>query len=176
MENDLDPRLGDAIGRLRDTHPDQDLWPKIAKQLEPRRPRGTVLIRWPIALAASVALVATSAACTSFLLHRQTRAEKAISSIVVASVPSTLNANDAALARAVNDLEKAVAGTLNQLGPEARATVTKTLTMLDDAIAQATARQTATPDDPRAAKFLTSTLRKKLQVLRTLSSLTQQQS
>ena len=176
MENDLDPRLGDAIARLRDTHPDQDLWPKIAKQLEPRRPRGTVLMRWPTAIAASIALVAVSAAGTSYVMHRQTRAEKAISGIVVSAVPPTLNANDAALARAVNELEKAVTGTLSQLDPKARATVTKTLTMLDDAIAQATARQTATPDDPRAAKFLTSTLRKKLQVLRTLSSLTQQQS
>ena len=176
MENDLDPGLGDAIAQLRDTHPDQDLWPKIAKQLEPRQPRGTVLMRWPTALAASIALVAVSAAGTGYVMHRQTRAEKAISGITVSAVPAPMNAGDAALARAVGELEKAVTSTLNQLDPEARTTVTKTLTMLDDAIAQATARQTATPDDPRAAKFLTSTLRKKLQVLRTLSSLTQQQS
>ena len=108
MENDLDPRLGDAIARLRDTHPDQDLWPTIAKQLEPRRPRGTVLMRWPTALAASFALVAVSAAGTSYVMHRQTRAEKAISGIVVSAVTPTLNANDAALARAVKELEKAV--------------------------------------------------------------------
>ena len=176
MDNELDPKLGDAIKRLRDTHPDRDLWPQIARQLEPRHPRGTVLMRWPTALAAGLALIAVSAAGTSVLLHRQTRGEKAISGIMASTLPATMNPNDAALARAVSDLEKAVKGSLDQLDPEARATVTKTLTMLDDAIAQAAARQTAAPDDPRAARFLTNTLKKKLQLLRTVSGLTQQLS
>jgi hypothetical protein len=176
MDDELDPTLGDAIKRLRDTHPDQDLWPRIARQLEPRHPRGTVLMRWPTALAAGLALVAVSAAGTSVLMHRQTRADTAITGIMASTLPSTMNPSDAALARAVSDLEKAVKGTLEQLDPEARATVTKTLAMLDDAIAQAAARQTAAPDDPRAARFLTSTLKKKLQLLRTVSGLTQKQS
>ena len=182
MDNDseLDPKLSDAIGRLRDTQPDRDLWPHIARHLEPRQARGTLLMRWPTALAAGFAIVIATSAGTTYWVHRQTKAESAIAGIVAsqpgpAALPP-LDSNEVALARAVGDLERAVKGTLNQLDPDARVTVTKTLTMLDAAIAQASARQAAAPEDPRAAKFLSSTLRKKLQLLRTVSELTKRQS
>jgi glutamyl-tRNA reductase len=184
MENDseLDPKLSDAITRLRDTQPDRDLWPHIARHLEPRHVRGTLLMRWPTALAAGLLIAVATSAGTAVLINKMTKGEKAIPSVVATDIPKpsmlavSMAPEDAALAHAVDDLEKAVRKTLDQLDPEARATVTKTLTMLDEAIAQATARQTAAPDDPRAAKFLTSTLRKKLQLLRTVSGLTQRQS
>ena len=81
---------------------------------------------------------------------------------------------DAALARAVDDLETAVRGSLDHLEPAARASVRRSLATLDSAIAQAAARQNASPGDPGAARYLTSTLRKKLQLLRTVSQLAQQ--
>ncbi len=179
--DDNDPVLTDAIARLRDVHPDRDLWPHIARQLEPRRVRGALLVRWPTALAAGLVLVAATSAGTLALVRRQAAPDSAIAAVSAATPkPSTLATSmapgDAALLKAVDDMERAVKGSLDQLDPEARTTVTKTLAMLDQAIAQATARQSAAPDDPRAAKFLTSTLRKKLQLLRTVSELTQRQS
>ena len=181
MDNEVDPGLTQAIAQLRDVQPDRDLWPDIARQLEVRQSAGTVFIRWPTALAAGLVIAVATSASTALLLRRQAPVEGAIPAVITgapkpASLASTMPPNDAALARAVDDLERAVRGTLSQLDPEARTTVTKTLTMLDQAIAQAAARQNASPDDPRAAKFLTSTLRKKLQLLRTVSELTQRQS
>jgi hypothetical protein len=180
MSDELDPRLSDAIARLRDTQPGADLWPQIARQLEPRYPRGTVLMRWPTALAAGLLIAVATSAGTALLVRRVAPPDTAIGATAAAvhlpTLAETMAPTDAALARAVDDLERAVKGTLKQLDPEARATVNKTLTMLDQAIAQASARQNASPDDPRAARFLTSTLRKKLQLLRTVSELTQRQS
>lgn len=177
----LDPMLGEAISRLRDSHPGQDLWPHIARQLEPRRAPGTLLMRWPTALAAGLVIAIATSVSTALLLRRQTAAGTPVASAATATTDlSTTLANfapgDAALARAVGDLEQAVRSSLGQLDKEARTTVTRTLTMLDQAIAQAAERQIAAPDDPRAAKYLTSTLRKKLQLLRNVSELTQRQS
>jgi hypothetical protein len=67
-----------------------------------------------------------------------------------------------------------VRGSLSRLDPEARSSVVKSLTALDDAIAQAATRQIAAPDDPGVARYLSSTLRKKLDLLRTVNQLTQQ--
>jgi hypothetical protein len=180
MHDDKDPLLSDAIARLRDSQPDRDLWPNIARQLEPRRARGTLLMRWPTALAAGLVIIAASSASTVLLLRHQAGTGAAIAGVAASQprpVPAARMAPaDSALAKAVDDLERAVKRSLDQLDPEARTTVTRTLAMLDQAIAQATARQSASPDDPGAARFLTSTLRKKLQLLRTVSELTQRQS
>jgi hypothetical protein len=180
-DDPLDPTLGDALSRLRDTHPDRDLWPHIARQLEPRAPRGTIMVRWPTALAAGLVIAFATSASTVLLLHRSgaanaTVAARSAAQPELSTVAASFAPGDAALARAVDDLEKAVRGSLDQLDLEARTTVTKTLTMLDAAIAQAAERQIASPDDPHAARNLTSTLRKKLQLLRTVSELTQRQS
>jgi hypothetical protein len=180
-DDPLDPMLGEAISRLRDTHPDQDLWPHIARQLEPVRPHGTLVIRWPTALAAGLVIAIATSASTAVLLrhHLAPDSTKTIATTVspaLSTVAASFAPGDAALARATDDLERVVRASLGQLDPEARTTVTKTLTMLDQAIAQAAERQIAAPDDPHAAKYLTSTLRKKLQLLRTVSELTQRQS
>jgi hypothetical protein len=180
-DDPLDPMLNDAIARLRDAHPGQDLWPGIARQLEPRRSGGTLMVRWPTALAAGLVIAIATSASTAILVSRAGTAATpvAVTSAMqpgLSTVAASFAPGDAALARAVDELERAVRASLDQLDPEARTTVNKTLTMLDQAIAQAAQRQIASPDDPRAAKNLTSTLRKKLQLLRTVSELTQRQS
>lgn len=177
-DDPLDPALGEAISRLRDTQPGHDLWPNIARQLEPRVPRGTVMMRWPTALAAGLAIVLATSAVTTVLLRRghATDPVALATSAPLSTIAASYAPGDAALARAVGDLEKAVRATLPQLDAEARAAVDKSLTMLDAAIAQAAERQMAAPNDPHAAKYLTTTLRKKLQLLRTVTELTQRQS
>lgn len=180
-EDELDPRTTDAINRLRDTQPATDLWPGIARQLEPRRVHRTLLIRWPTALAAGLVIAAATSVGTAVLLHRGIPAntnagaplanEPAQTTIAASFAPG-----DASLARAVGELERAVRNSLDHLDPEARASVTKSLVALDQAIAQAAARQIASPEDPGVARYLTSTLRKKLQLLRTVNQLTQLRS
>jgi hypothetical protein len=179
IESRVDPELAEAIARLRDTQPAEDLWPTISRKLAPRHPRGMLLIRWPTALAASVAIVAATAASTAILLHRATGEDS--TAMVAASaaassaiVTASFAPGDAALAHAINDLEVAVRASMSHLDPDARSSVDQGLDALDAAIAQAAARQTAAPGDPGAARYLTSTLRKKLQLLRTVSQLTQQ--
>ena len=181
MDADLppDPLLTDAIGRLRDTGPAADLWPGIASQLAPRRPRGTLLLRWPVALAAGLVLVVATSAGTALVL-RHSRNEPATADAAqagvatAAMVTASFAPGDAALARAIDDLERVVRSSVDRLDPAARLSVHQSLVALDAAIAQAAARQTAAPGDPAAGRYLTSTLRKKLQLLRTVSELAQQ--
>lgn len=179
----LDPRLAEAVSRLRDSEPLVDLWPGIARQIEPRSKRETPTIRWPTALAAGVVLAIATSGATAFLLRRTGYQPAPVPSVArgpsadsnAAAIPASYASGDAALAKAVDDLERAVKTSMIHLDPEAQASVNKSLAALDQAIAQAAARQSAAPDDPRAAKYLTTTLRKKLQLLRTVSELTQQQ-
>jgi hypothetical protein len=175
-EQDRDPALAEAIAQLRDTQPEVDLWPGIARQL-PRHPRGTVILHWPMALAAGLAIVIVSAAGTAVVLHRTTVAAPAVAAIAnpdhAAVVPASYSPDDAALARAVNDVEQLVRASYPEMNPSARNSVQQSLAALDQAIAQASQRERAAPDDPRAAKYLTGALRKKLQVLRTVHTLTQ---
>jgi hypothetical protein len=177
-EPNLDPVLAEAITRLRDTQPADDLWPGISRKLAPRHPRGMLVIRWPTALAAGLVIAAATAASTAILLHRSPGSDStavAASTVQTAAiVTASFAPGDAALAHAINDLEVAVRASMTHLDPAARSSVNQGLTALDAAIAQAAARQTAAPGDPGAARYLTSTLRKKLQLLRTVSQLTQQ--
>jgi hypothetical protein len=184
-DHDNDPGLADEIGTLRDTPPANDLWPAIARQLEPRQPRGTLLIRWPVAIAAGLVLAVATSAGTLIAL-RMTRSSAAPASTVAATptapaesstaVAASFAPADSALASAIDDLERAVRSNLVHVDPEARNSINQSLTLLDHAIAQAAARQSAAPDDPRVASYLTSTLRKKLQLLRTVSELTRRES
>ena len=171
-----DPHLAEAIARLRDTQPEIDLWPGIARQLEPRRGRGTVTMRWPVALAAGITIVVASSAGTMALLRRAAPADSTAApraSVAATPAAAQLTPEDAALARAIDELERAVRANLDHLDPEARGSVNRSLQLLDQAIAQAAARHSAAPDDPRIAQYLTTTLRKKLDLLRTVSQLTQ---
>jgi len=182
-DDEMDPRLRQSIDSLRDTQPATDLWPGIVRQLEPRGSVRTMLIRWPVALAAGLVIAAATSVTTAILMRRTAATAPPSAGEValggqrpadVSTVPASFAPGDAALARAVNDLERAVRGSLNHLDAEARNSVVKSLTALDQAIAQAAARQIAAPDDPGVARYLSSTLRKKLDLLRTVNQLTQQ--
>ncbi|HEY3935358.1 MAG TPA: hypothetical protein VGL65_12160 [Gemmatimonadales bacterium] len=186
-DHDNDPHLADAIASLKDTPPSTDLWPGIARQLEPRPSRGMIQLRWPVAIAAGLVIAIATSAGTAIALHLIRGAPTSPAGTTVAANPAsgkvpsaTIAASfapaDSALASAIDDLERAVRANLDHLDPEARTSVNQSLSLLDQAIAQAAARQNAAPDDPRVANYLTSTLRKKLQLLRTVSELTRRES
>jgi hypothetical protein len=177
--NDLDPRLAERIRGLRDTAPERDLWQDIAPRLTPRRPKGTLLVKWPLALAAGVALVvATAAGTMAVLRHRApatpTPVASALGSLPIASVAFT--PADSALALAIRDVEARIRTGLAQLDPATRLDVERSLATLDHAIEDAALERRAAPDDPGADRFFTSTLRKKLSALRTIADLTTSRS
>ncbi len=176
IDDPRDPVLDAAIATLRDAAPATDLWPGIARQLQPRHPRGALLVRWPVALAAGLAIAALASTSTViWLRHRPAGSNPATVAAAPAPAPlvsASFAPGDAALAHAITQMEFVVHRQLATIAPDARAAVDSSLAALDRAIAEAAARQTAAPDDPDVARYLTSTLRKKLQVLRTVSHLT----
>ena len=176
MANDsepLTPQLATAITELRDRAPEHDLWPAIAPRLVTRRPKGTLLLRWPAALAAGIAIALLSAAGTMLVIRRE-GAVRAAEPVTITSVGFT--AADSSLERTILELERVVRASMAQLDVPARVGIARGLAALDDAIATAAAQCLATPGDPRAEHDLNSSLRKKLSVLRSVSALTARQS
>ncbi len=169
----LDPQLAAAIAQLRDRAPEHDLWPAIAPRLVTRRPKGTLLLRWPTALAAGIAIALLSAAGTMLMIRR----EGAIRPSEPATITSVaFTAADSSLEQAILGLERSVRASMTQLDAPARVGIARGLAALDNAIATAAAQCLATPGDPQAEHDLTSSLRKKLSVLRSVSALTARQS
>lgn len=170
--DDLDPRLADAIAGLRNREPETDLWPEIAPRLAPRAVPGTVRVRWPTAIAAGLVIALGSAAGTfAVLRHRLAETPLAVSGATsgAPSTPVAFSPADATLERAIEQLEVTLRSLQNRLDPESRQSLNRSLRLLDQAIADAQQQRRAEPDDPRAARYLTATLRKKLDVLRTVT-------
>ncbi len=181
--DELDPQLGTAVAALRNTPPDGDLWPGISRRLHPRRPRGTIVLPWPAALAAGLALAALGAG--GVLLVRRSAlpgspsARQAVAAAPVGMAPAVAagySAADTTLLKAISDLERAVRANASQLDPGAQTALQQSLGVVDQAIAQARAEHRAAPDDPVTARYVTAMLRKKLDVLQTISQLTANRS
>ena len=172
----LDPLLTEAISELRDCAPSTDLWPAIAPRLKLRRPKGAILLRWPAALAAGITIAICSAGGTVLFQrsHQPAGAGAVGSPAPLATV--AYSSADSTLAGAINDLERSLRATMAQLDGPARAGIAQSFTALDRAIRDAAQRVADAPDDPRAGRYLTATLRKKLNVLRTVSTLTARRS
>lgn len=165
----LDPRLAEAIRALRDAPPESDLWPVIARRLQPRATPGTVRLRWPIALAAGLALVLASVGGTAAVLRRAAPSAPemvAPSTAGLLVVSATATPADATLENAIAQVETLLRSLQEQLDPASRDSLARSLLLLDRAIADATARRLAAPEDPQAAHYVTATLRKKLDLLR----------
>lgn len=169
----LDPRLAEAISALRNRAPATDLWPEIAPRLRLRRPKGSLLLGWPTALAAGIAIAFISAAGTLLVVRRDATV-RTMEPVALISVAYT--ASDSTLEFAIRDLERSVRATMAQLDEPARLGIARGLTALDNAIANAAAQRLTTPDDPRAEHDLTSSLRRKLGMLRSVSALTTRQT
>jgi hypothetical protein len=169
----LDPRLRDAIATLRDSAPAEDLWPEIAPHLAPRHPAGTLLLRWPSAIAAGLVIAAASVGGT-LLLQRGTEAGPAIAVAPEAAgtALAAFTPADAALQQAIQELEMVLNAAEPTLDSKTRDGIAESLKALDQAIADAATQQRATPDDPRLSRYLTTALQKKLGVLRAVTQRT----
>ncbi len=173
-DDPLDPRLREAIATLRDTPPPEDLWPQIAPQLSPRYPAGTMLLRWPTAIAAGLVIASASIGGTLLLLRSGVALPVGTATppglITPASnIAATHTPADQALQQAIGQLETRLSATEATLDQNTRDAIRTSIAALDQAIADAATRQRALPDDPRSAAYLTSALQKKLDVLRTVT-------
>lgn len=179
----LDPQLATAVAALRNAPPGADLWPAIARRLEPRRPRGTIVLPWPAALAAALVLAALGAGGV-LLVRRAPVPASSSGPQTIAAAPGGMapaiaagySAADTTLLKAIGDLERAVRANVTQLDPGAQTALQQSLALVDQAIAQARTEHRAAPDDPAAARYVTTMLRKKLDVLQTISRLTANRS
>ncbi|MEO5798531.1 MAG: hypothetical protein ABIZ70_11820 [Gemmatimonadales bacterium] len=172
---ELDSRLAEAVRGLRDTPPAADLWPEIAPRLQPRRIAGTVRLRWPTALAAGLAIAVASVGGTLAVLRRAEVPPAVVklpknTGVPVVSVALASPA-DTTLETAIVQLEATLQTLQAKLDPASRESLNRSLRVLDRAIADASEQRRAEPEDPRAARYLTATLRKKLDVLRTVTVL-----
>ncbi len=175
----LDPLLAEAISGLRDRGPEHDLWAEIAPRLAPRRPAGVLQMRWPTALAAGLALVAGSVAVTQWLGRAATGpadSPVAVQTPTAASASSALpvvtvamDEAGSALQAAITELSTTIEAALPQLDPATRDELSRAMAALDRAVNEAAERVREAPDDLRAAQYLTTTLRRQHDVLRTIA-------
>lgn len=175
--DDLGPELRDAIRTLHDREPEHDLWPTIEAAVAAKGRPGFVQVRRPVLVAAGFALVAASVAITVALWNPATPAVVAVSPTAVsasanATLPAGFDAATLTLERAIEQLEAAVATETAALDSSARARVDGSLAALNDAIADARAQVDAAPRDVGAARYLTRTMQRKLDVLQSVASMT----
>lgn len=169
--DELDPQLARAVQGLTARDPDVDLWPGIASRLHRRR-RGIVSMSWPLAAAAAAVLITGSAYVTVRLVtpgSDTTSQQLVVNNSLV--LPAGYDLAEASLGAAIADLERVFELAVADLEPDTRAQLDRSLTALDNAIADARRRAGAAPDDLEAARYLTHTMRRKLAVLRTVATM-----
>ncbi len=172
----LDPALRDAIATLEDREPATDLWPGISARLAPRG--RTIALRWPVAAAAAVALVAAAVGLT-----RWTATTGGVAVDVVASADATTDAMpeapsfaagmseaETALDAAIARLETAVAEARPFLDARTEAGLDTALASLDAALAEAAAAIDSMPNDYDAYRLRTALLKRKLKVLESVAT------
>lgn len=167
---------------LTDRAPDADLWPGVASRLE--RP-AVVLAFWrrvresrisftlPQAAAAGLFLAGVSAGLV-WLARDRPRMSPGVGDESVGAVP-VLKANfaDASYDRAVADLERTLAERRAALDPKTVASIERSLQTIDRAIAEARQALDADPSNVYLNSYLAATRRRKLELLRRVSALTQ---
>jgi hypothetical protein len=132
-------------------------------------------VRWPVAAAAALSLMAGGAALSRLLLP-DVPAEAAPLAIAPVTDPGPVlpvgfDRAEAALTDAIAQLQAAYQAAAPTLDPEVRSAVAQSLASLDTAIVDARRRAGASPTDIDAARYLTRTMQRKLSVLRTAANM-----
>ncbi|MEO5824392.1 MAG: hypothetical protein ABIR59_00715 [Gemmatimonadales bacterium] len=175
--DDIGPELQGAIGTLRDRDPEHDLWPTIAEAVAAEGRPGFIQVRRGVLIAAGLALVAASVAITVAL--RETPVRTVVAGVpptvvvpAAAVLPAGFNVATVTLERAIEQVEAAVAMASSTLDESTRVRIEGSMAVLNGAIADARARADAAPRDVGAARYLTRTMQRKLDVLQSVASMT----
>jgi hypothetical protein len=167
---DLDPVLARAIHDLKPHPPAEDLWPGIARRLKPNS-RGRLSIHWSVAAAAVVVLVGGSALTTNYLMQEKPGVAQSSTKATLPALPAGYDRAEASLAAAIADLQKVFDAVVADLDPEPRAALEQSLVALDRAITDARLVTGGAPNDLNAARYLTSTMRRKLAMLQSVATM-----
>lgn len=187
---DADPRLREALGRLKDEiSPERDLWPEIRAQLEaervrifpgtgpeigsetgsdtdvaPGRPRIALGIRG--ALAAAAALVLMTATVTWQL--RGPAAPEVAGTLQPDATETSAGglASFASYERSAAELSSLLDERTVRLDPATRAVLERSLRTIDEALEEARAALATDPASPGARAFVETVWRQKLDFLR----------
>ncbi len=146
----------------REVHPERNLWDGIAVRLTPtdatshdltlRRPRRWLSASRPLLAAAALGGLLLGAAITSLWQRQGARREFVM--------------EQARYAQASADLARALAGNAATLAPETRAVVERSLSILDQAIAEAEAALAADPRNVALEQMLLARYEQRLNLLR----------
>lgn len=172
----LDPRLAQLIEGLPDSPPARDLWPGIAARLRPER-QGRLVLRWPTALAAGLALLGAGAALASLAAPGRSPVAPHVAQLSQPTpgptvIPADFASATATLQAAIDELERSLAASSASLDPTTRLRMEGAIAALDAAISDAQLRAEEAPEDPRAARYLTRTMERKLAILQSVAALT----
>lgn len=172
--------LAQAAALPSEMAPRADLWPAVARGIEPRViafPRRFLRTALPLA-AAAAALVALSSAVTwRVASSRDTGAREAriasagFAVLVTASDPPDLFESEREYARATRDLLTAIEARRGALSPETIAAVELNVKVIDDALQNLRAALKADPENGELGELLTGTHKRKLETLRRIARL-----
>ena len=167
-----DPLLEQASNLPGDIEPPRDLWPAIAARLAEQSPATTRRFSWPMALAAGF-LVATVSALLTWGLMRDPAPAPPSTAIadntVTQAVPVPVNygANSpigAVQLKARDDLLVQFRQRLNELAPETRAAVVKSLAIIQNAANEIDAALAKDPASGLLNGLLLSAYQEELQI------------
>jgi hypothetical protein len=163
-----------------ETLPETDLWPGVAWRMKSRR---GISLSWMQALAAGVVLVALSSGAVWMAMRgaRDGAQPVAVADPVdrgpEAGTPAgpvaVADFGSAAYDSAVNDLRKTLDAGRNRLDPQTIQVLERNLASIDQAIEEARKALEADPANVSLNSYLAGVRRRKLDLLRTASDLTQ---
>jgi predicted anti-sigma-YlaC factor YlaD len=148
--------------------PPRDLWPGVRDRLAPRRGRwrfGTWSGGGLAGLAAAAAVVIAVAGSWVYQGPRAPVASPTGGTPAPVSLGSPLHEAEREYARATTDLMVALDARREQISPETMAVVEENLRTIDVALGQIRAALAQDPSNPDLARMLTSTHRRKVDVL-----------
>jgi len=176
-----DDILAQAIGQWRDELPSRDLWPGVSARLEARKAQRQVAFTLPqLAMAASL-LIAVASGLT-WMVARPPAAPGAGTQPVIQAygapeeaetggqiVPA--NFADAQFNAAVSDLERILRDERGRLDPRTVLVIERNLKAIDAAIQEARMALNNDPANPYLNSHLADARRRKLDLLRTVTTL-----
>lgn len=171
---------------LKDTPPEEDLWPGIAERIELDRHSRVVPIASrrgrdrrfsfsiPQLAAAAIALILLGAAATWSL--RESEAPRMATAPAGDSERATTVTiefpGERSYDRAIAELERVLEENQDRLDPETVRTVEHNLALIDRAIEDTRRALAEDPDDPYLHRHLANTMERKVEVLRNATSVT----
>lgn len=171
--------LEDALASMpRDVQPERDLWPGIASAIDTAHPPQTRAPQrqWPLALAASVALVGLVAALCWSVVQQRTAPELSAQRAPESAARNTFASfepQNAAYVAARAALERTFDERLNLLAPSTRSRVLEDLTTIRKANADIRAALAQDPASPLLLQLMRSAGQQEIDLYRTVAQTTE---